>query len=102
MAEDTRDLPRPPAADDAREAVEGARARFRAVLMTALSFLLALVPLLVATGAGANTRRAMATTVFSGMALASIVGIIFVPGLYVVFQTLRERTRGRLRPAPAE
>ena len=83
-------------------AVEGARARFRAVLMTALSFLLALVPLLVATGAGANTRRAMATTVFSGMALASIVGIIFVPGLYVVFQTLRERTHGRLRPSPAE
>ena len=83
-------------------AIEGARARFRAVLMTALSFLLALVPLLVATGAGANTRRAMATTVFSGMALASIVGIVFVPGLYFLFQTLRERTHRRLRPSPAE
>ena len=78
-------------------ALEGARARFRAVLMTAFSFLFALVPLLIATGAGANARRAIATTVFSGMALASIVGIIFVPGLYYVFQRMRERMLNRLR-----
>ncbi|MEM7138275.1 MAG: multidrug efflux RND transporter permease subunit [Myxococcota bacterium] len=82
-------------------ALEGARARFRAVLMTALSFLFALVPLLVATGAGANARRAMATTVFSGMTLASLVGIIFVPGLYVVFQSLRERAHERLKKPTA-
>ena len=78
-------------------ALEGARARFRAVLMTAFSFLFALVPLLMATGAGANARRAMATTVFSGMALASIIGIVFVPGLYFLFQTLRDRAHAKLR-----
>lgn len=79
-------------------AAEGARARFRAVIMTAFSFLLALVPLLLATGAGANSRQAMGTAVFGGMAVASIVGIFFIPGLYCIFQMLRERVK-RQRPA---
>ena len=72
-------------------AVMGARQRFRAVLMTALAFILGAVPLLVATGAGAASRRSIGTTVFSGMTAATLVGIIFVPVLFVAFQFLSER-----------
>lgn len=75
-------------------ALEGARARFRAVLMTAVSFIAALIPLLLASGAGANSRHAIGTAVFSGMVAASFVGILFVPVLYYLFQRLRDRVRG--------
>ncbi|WP_448207436.1 efflux RND transporter permease subunit [Azospirillum sp. sgz302134] len=90
-------------------AVTGARQRFRAVLMTALAFILGAVPLLVASGAGAASRRSIGTTVFSGMTAATVVGIIFVPVLFVAFQHLTERLRprshatgGEMRPTPAE
>jgi len=75
-------------------ALEGARARFRAVLMTAFSFLAALIPLLLASGAGANSRHAIGTAVFSGMVAASFVGILFVPGLYYLLQRARDKVRG--------
>ncbi len=71
-------------------AVTGARQRFRAVLMTAFSFILGVLPLVIATGASANSRRAIGTTVFSGMLAATLVGI-FLPALYVAFQSLREK-----------
>ena len=74
-------------------AVTGARQRFRAVLMTAFSFILGVVPLVIATGAGANSRRAIGTTVFSGMLAATLIGIFLIPALYVVFQRARERVR---------
>ncbi len=85
-------------------AVAGARQRFRAVLMTALAFILGTVPLLVATGAGAASRRSIGTTVFGGMVAATVIGIIFVPVLFVAFQRLSERlrrrpTEARVRPA---
>ncbi|MBP2295531.1 efflux RND transporter permease subunit [Azospirillum rugosum] len=90
-------------------AVMGARQRFRAVLMTALAFILGAVPLLVASGAGGASRRSIGTTVFSGMTAATVVGIIFVPVLFVAFQRLTERIRprrhraeGRVEPTPAE
>jgi The (Largely Gram-negative Bacterial) Hydrophobe/Amphiphile Efflux-1 (HAE1) Family len=91
-------------------AVVGARQRFRAVLMTALAFILGAVPLLVASGAGAASRRSIGTTVFSGMTAATLVGIIFVPVLFVAFQYLTERIRPPRRapdkreaaPTPAE
>ncbi|KAA0676610.1 efflux RND transporter permease subunit [Roseomonas genomospecies 6] len=79
-------------------AVMGARQRFRAVLMTALAFILGAVPLLVATGAGAASRRSIGTTVFSGMTAATLVGIIFVPVLFVAFQRLTERLVKRRHP----
>ena len=82
-------------------ALTAARIRFRAVLMTALSFLLGILPLVVATGAGAASRRAIGTTVFGGMLAATLVGILLVPPLYVAFQWMRERARGR-RPAAAD
>lgn len=71
-------------------AVTGARQRFRAVLMTAFAFILGVVPLVIATGAGAASRRSIGTTVFSGMMAATLVGIIFVPVLYVFFQRISE------------
>jgi multidrug efflux pump subunit AcrB len=74
-------------------AVEAARLRFRAVMMTSFAFIFGLVPLVLASGAGAATQRAVAMSVFGGMIAASFIGIFFIPGLYVFFQTLRERAR---------
>jgi HAE1 family hydrophobic/amphiphilic exporter-1 len=75
----------------AEAAVAGAQARFRAVMMTSFAFILGLVPLVVAAGAGAISRRAVGTAVFGGMIFASAFGVFLIPTLYVVFQALRER-----------
>src|SRR5207302_8061902 len=80
-------------------AIEGARLRFRPVAMTSFAFILGILPLVIAEGAGALSRRAVGTPVFGGMLAAALVGIFFVPMLYVVFQQLRERT-ARRRAAP--
>jgi hydrophobe/amphiphile efflux-1 (HAE1) family protein len=76
-------------------AIAGAEQRFRPVLMTAFAFILGVVPLVFATGAGAGSRRAIGTTVWGGMLAATLVGILFIPPLYVLFQTMRERTHRR-------
>ena len=81
-------------------AVEAAQQRFRAVMMTALSFLLGVVPLMVATGAGAASQRAIGIAVFGGMLAATILGVVLVPVLYVVLQALRERIKGRPAEVP--
>ena len=62
--------------------------RFRAVMMTAFTFVLGVLPLVWATGAGANARRSIGITTFSGMLASSLVGILFVPALFSVFQRL--------------
>jgi HAE1 family hydrophobic/amphiphilic exporter-1 len=88
----------------AEAAVEGANARFRAVMMTSFAFILGLVPLVVAEGAGAASRRGVGTAVFGGMIFAAAFGIFLIPALYVVFQRLRERAHALLAgggPAPA-
>jgi hydrophobe/amphiphile efflux-1 (HAE1) family protein len=74
-----------------KAAIEGAKIRFRPVLMTAFTFILVVAPLVIATGAGANSRRAIGTTVFSGMLAATLLGIFLVPALYYAFQTGREK-----------
>jgi len=74
-------------------AISGARMRFRAVLMTAFSFILGVLPMVIATGAGANSRRAIGTTVFAGMLAATQVGIFLIPALFVAFQSGRERAK---------
>ena len=79
-------------------ALAGARERLRAVLMTALTFVLGVAPLVWATGAGAGSRRAIGTTTFAGMLAATALGIVLVPGLYVLFQPLREKVRGPRQP----
>jgi multidrug efflux pump subunit AcrB len=72
-------------------AIAGARQRSRAVLMTAFTFILGVVPLVVASGAGAASRRAIGTTVFGGMLAATLIGIFLVPALYGAFQIAAER-----------
>ena len=76
-------------------AVAGVRIRFRAVLMTAFSFILGVFPMVIATGAGANSRRAIGITVFSGMLAATLFGIFLIPPLYAFFQTAREKAKTR-------
>ncbi|MFD1326368.1 efflux RND transporter permease subunit [Mycoplana ramosa] len=72
-------------------AIDGARTRFRAVMMTSFAFIVGLIPLVTATGAGMLSRRAVGTGVAGGMLAASLIGIFLIPALYVVFQWLRER-----------
>jgi multidrug efflux pump subunit AcrB len=79
-------------------AIQGAHLRFRAVMMTSVSFILGLVPLVIATGAAELSRRAVGTAVFAGMLAASSLGIFLVPMLYVTFQRLREWTKGAAKP----
>lgn len=84
-------------------AIEGARTRFRAVMMTSFAFIAGLIPLVVAQGAGMLSRRAVGTGVAGGMLAASLLGIFIIPALYVVFQWLRERGHrlaGRVQAKP--
>lgn len=72
-------------------ALEAAKLRFRPILMTAFSFVLGTLPLLVATGAGAASRRSLGTAVFFGMLLATVVGVVFVPVFYFIVQGIAEK-----------
>lgn len=73
-------------------AMEAARQRFRPILMTAFSFILGVLPLLVASGAGAEARRVMGMTVFSGMLVATVIGVLIVPALFVAVERYVART----------
>jgi hydrophobe/amphiphile efflux-1 (HAE1) family protein len=75
----------------AKAAVEGAKIRFRPVLMTAFTFIMGVAPMVIASGAGAGSRRAIGTTVFAGMLAATLVGIFLIPPLYYAFQSFREK-----------
>ncbi len=81
---------------------EAARLRFRPILMTALSFILGVMPLLFASGAGAASRVALGTAVFGGMAFATAFGIFVIPWLYFVVQSLSEKIGGTRTPAEPE
>ncbi|MEJ2523221.1 MAG: multidrug efflux RND transporter permease subunit [Gammaproteobacteria bacterium] len=76
-------------------AMDAARSRFRPILMTAFSFILGVLPLLVASGAGAEARKVMGMTVFSGMLVATLIGVLVVPALFVFV----ERHVSRRSPA---
>ncbi|MCG8359312.1 MAG: multidrug efflux RND transporter permease subunit [Kiloniellales bacterium] len=81
-----------------REAAQtAARLRFRAVMMTAFSFILGVVPLVVASGAGAASRHSLGTPVFGGMIAAAVLGTLLVPVLYVAVQSLTESVSRRFR-----
>ncbi len=75
-------------------AIEGARLRFRPVMMTSFAFILGLVPLVFGSGAAMLARRNVSSPVFGGMLAASILGIFAIPALYVTFQALREKVKG--------
>jgi HAE1 family hydrophobic/amphiphilic exporter-1 len=79
----------------AEAAVEATQLRFRAVLMTALSFILGVIPLLIASGAGAESRQVIGAVVFYGMIAATLLGLIVVPVLFYIVQTLTNKAAGR-------
>jgi HAE1 family hydrophobic/amphiphilic exporter-1 len=84
-------------------AIDAARSRFRPIIMTSFAFILGVVPLVLATGAGASARKSIGITVFSGMIASTCLAVLFVPSLFVVVQRFEEwRARGkapRLQPA---
>jgi HAE1 family hydrophobic/amphiphilic exporter-1 len=71
-------------------AVEAARARFRPILMTSFAFILGVLPLVLATGAGANARASIGITVFTGMIASTCLAVLFVPSFFVVIQRFEE------------
>jgi len=81
---------------------EAARLRFRPILMTALSFILGVMPLLFASGAGAASRVSLGTAVFGGMAFATVFGIFVIPWLYFVVQSASEKFGGAKSPTEPE
>ncbi|NTX10738.1 multidrug efflux RND transporter permease subunit [Myxococcus sp. CA056] len=72
-------------------ATESARTRLRPILMTSFAFLMGVVPLVLASGAGAAARKSLGTTVFGGMLLSTFVNLIFIPVLYAVVESTRSR-----------
>jgi len=71
-------------------AMEAGRLRLRPILMTAFAFILGVIPLMLASGAGAASRQSIGTTVFGGMLAATILGLVLVPVFYAVIESLRE------------
>lgn len=84
-----------------KAATVGTKERFRAVLMTAFTFILGVLPMIVATGAGAASRIAIGVPVFYGMLLGTAAGLIIIPLLYILFQTWREKAYSRSRKTSA-
>jgi multidrug efflux pump len=82
-------------------AVEGGHMRFRAVLMTAIAFILGSVPLVLTTGAGAASRISIGATVVAGMLAATVIGILLIPALFVLFVRMGEMLGGTRRKEPA-
>ena len=82
-------------------AVGGAIARLRPILMTSFAFILGVVPLVIASGAGASARKSIGITVFSGMIASTCLAILFVPSLIVVVQRIEEWRAARKRPIAA-
>jgi HAE1 family hydrophobic/amphiphilic exporter-1 len=78
--------------DAFKAAIEGAKLRLRPILMTSLAFILGVVPLLTATGAGAESRKVMGMTVFSGMIVATLIGLLLIPAMYVMISRFGGKT----------
>ncbi len=81
-------------------AVEAARARFRPILMTSFAFILGVVPLVIASGAGASARKSIGITVFSGMLASTCLAVLFVPAFFVVVQRFENWLAQRKKKAP--
>ena len=81
-------------------AIAAARARFRPIIMTSFAFILGVVPLLTATGAGANARASLGLSVFSGMLASTCLAVLFVPAFFVVLQRFEERGRSAPHKQP--
>ena len=90
--------------DRFQAATEAARTRLRPILMTSLAFILGVLPLMIATGAGAEMRQSLGTAVFCGMLGVTVFGLIFTPVFYVVVRKFArdKKPRSAARAAPAE
>ena len=86
----------------AEAAAEGAKARLRPILMTSFAFVFGLMPLMFATGAGAYGNRSIGTGAIGGMLIGTVLGVLVIPGLFIVFQTLQERIRTNKYDADGE
>ena len=82
-------------------AVEATRRRFRPIIMTSFAFILGVVPMATASGAGAASQQALGTVVVGGMLASTLFAIPFVPVFYIVMQRLSERRGARKAEAPA-
>jgi hydrophobe/amphiphile efflux-1 (HAE1) family protein len=80
----------------AEAAREGAKLRFRPILMTSFAFILGVVPLVIASGAGSASRHALGTSVFGGMLMATFCGVLVVPSLFVLFQKIEDRIKKKI------
>jgi hydrophobic/amphiphilic exporter-1 (mainly G- bacteria), HAE1 family len=86
-------------------AVDAARIRLRPILMTSFAFILGVVPLVLASGAGEKGRHSVGTTVFGGMIMSTILNLFFIPVLYLIIEGFRERRKGvvgGMEPLPHE
>jgi HAE1 family hydrophobic/amphiphilic exporter-1/multidrug efflux pump len=83
-------------------ALEAVRLRFRPIIMTSMAFILGVVPLVIASGAGAASRQSIGTGVFGGMLAATFLAIFFVPLFFVLIRRLGQRMKGRRTDSPAE
>jgi HAE1 family hydrophobic/amphiphilic exporter-1 len=81
-------------------AVEASRTRFRPILMTSFAFMLGVLPLVIATGAGANARRSLGISVFSGMIASTCLAVLFVPSFFAMLQRFEEWRKSRKKPKP--
>jgi HAE1 family hydrophobic/amphiphilic exporter-1 len=82
-------------------AIEGAKARFRPILMTSFAFILGVLPLVLASGAGASARKSIGITVFTGMIASTCLAVLFVPSFFVVVQRFEEWRSARKTRSPA-
>ena len=82
-------------------ALESARLRFRPILMTAFAFILGVVPLMLASGAGAGAQNVMGTAVFWGMLVATLLGVFIIPGNFTFVESFGRR-RAKRAAVPAE
>jgi multidrug efflux pump len=85
--------------DRVKAAVEACRLRLRPILMTSFAFILGVLPLVLATGAGAEMRQALGTAVFFGMIGVTIFGLLFTPVFYVILRAIVERRQAPNLPA---
>jgi HAE1 family hydrophobic/amphiphilic exporter-1 len=76
-------------------AIDGAKLRFRPILMTSLAFILGVIPLLTASGAGAEGRKVMGMSVFSGMIAATAIGVILIPAFFVMIERKKKKKPGK-------
>jgi HAE1 family hydrophobic/amphiphilic exporter-1 len=81
-------------------AVQAAKIRLRPILMTSFAFILGVLPLVFATGAGSASRNSVGTTVFGGMIVSTVLNLFFIPVLYVIVKSILERNKPAMEPTP--